>query len=97
MTAKDEQIKINLEGLDIKMIHNILTQNNIKWVDSESGEKRIPTIKEIKAVAEHCMREAFKSERKSFSMGGFESEVIDGIVEIRFVISKANPLSKLLG
>ena len=97
MTAKEEQIKLSLESLDVKTIHKVLSQNNIKWKDSDSGEKRIPTIAEIKTVAEHCMREAFKSENKSFSMGGFEADVTNGIVEIKFVLTKSNPLSNLLG
>ena len=97
MTPKNEQIKFNLEDLNLKVIHNILKHLDIKWKDSETGEKRVPSVKEISVVAEHCMREAFKSDDKSFSIGGFEAEVIDGIVGIKFVITQSNPLSKIFG
>ncbi len=97
MTPKKEQIKYNLEDLNIEIISKVLNHLNIKWKDSDTGEKRIPTVDEISAVAEHCMLEAFKSEDKTFAMGGFEAEVVNGIVGIKFVLTQANPLSKLFG
>lgn len=97
MIKKEEQIKLNLEILDVNFIHKVLSQNDIKWTNPENGDKRIPTIQEIETVAEHCMREACKSDKKYHTIGGFEAEVIDGLVEIKFVLTKANLLSKLLG
>jgi hypothetical protein len=97
MTPKKEQIQLNLEDLNLETIHKVIKYLNVKWKDSETGEKRVPTVEEISAVAQHCMEEAFKSEEKTFSMGGFEADVIDGVVEIKFVLTKASPLSKLFG
>lgn len=97
MTPKLEQIRINLDSLNIKLIHKVLTHLNVKWKNTETGEERVPSEREIEDVAEMCMFEAFKSENGVFSMGGFEAEVMDGVVGIKFVLTQANPLSKLFG
>ena len=97
MTAKEEQIKYSLEDLNLEIIQKTLYHLGIKWEDTETGEKRIPTVDEISAVAEHCMIEAFKSEDKTFRIGGFEAEVVNGIIGIKFVLTQANPLSKIFG
>lgn len=95
MTPKLEQIKHNIECLDTKRIQSVLKHLNIKWKNSSTGEKRVPTKKEIEHVAEYCMLKAFESSNKQFEIGGFEAEVIAGVVGIKFVIDKANALSKL--
>jgi len=97
MTPKKEQIKYTLEDLNVEAISEVLTHFNIKWDDTETGESRIPTVDEIYAAAEHCMVEAFKSEDKTFRIGGFEAEVIKGIIEVKFVLTRSNPLSKIFG
>lgn len=95
MTTKKEQIKYTLEGLNLEVIQKTLCHLKIKWKDSDTGEKRIPTTEDISAVAKYCMMEAFKSEDKIFAMGGFEAEVVDGIVGIKFILTQSNTLSKL--
>ncbi len=97
MIQKNEQIKITLELLDVNSIHSVLTHLNVKWKDVESGSNRIPTVDDIKIVAEHCMLQAFESDDKTFKMGGFEAEVIEGIVSIKYILTQSNPLSILLG
>lgn len=97
MTQKSEQIRLNIEELNANLIHKVLTHLDVKWKIVESGDKKVPTVKQIESVAEYCMREAFNSKDGLYSMGGFEAEVIDGIVSIKFILTQANPLSKLLG
>ena len=70
---------------------------NWTWLDTETGIHKILDKKEITDVAIDCMNNAWNSEDKFFSRGGFEAEVIGGALEIRFILTKANPLSKLLG
>lgn len=90
-----EQINHNIKELDFNLIHNIIKILNIKWEDADSGEKRIPTVNEIKNIAEYCMKKAFKSENGYFAIGGFEAEVVEGYVEIKYVLAKANPLKSI--
>ena len=66
---------------------------NIKWTDIESKEKRIPSFEDVKNVARYCMEQAFKSNEKEFSIGGFEATVVSGIIEIKFVLTKGSPLA----
>ncbi len=96
MTSQSEQIKLTLDELNIDAISSVLKHLGIKWKVPKTGEERIPTKDDISSVAEYCMREAFKSKDKRFEIGGFEAEVSEGIIEIKFVIARANPLSKLL-
>ena len=96
MTPKLEQIRYTLDELNVELIQKVLANLGVKWTDSKTGEKRVPTADEIEAVAEHCMLEAFNSEDGTFEMGGFEAKVEGGIVEVKFVLAKSNPLSKLL-
>jgi len=95
--SKKEQIKINLELLDFDVIHNTMKHLGLKWKDVNTGERRVPNKKEIAAIAQKCMESAFENEVTGISqMGGFYAEVIEGIVEIKFVLTQASPLSKLL-
>ncbi len=98
-TPQNEQVQINLEVLDIDGIHKALTSLNIKWnfKHKDGDVERVPTKKDIVNVAKFCMNEAFNSRDHRFEIGGFEAEVKNGIVEIRYVLSRANPLSKLFG
>jgi hypothetical protein len=89
MIAKNEQIKFNLESLNFEVIRKVLLMLDVKWTDVDTGEKRIPNVNEISSVAEHCMREAFKSKSNKFSIGGFEAEVVGGVVDIKFVLAQA--------
>lgn len=97
MIQKNEQIELALDLLDVERIQSVLTFLNIKWVDVETGINRVPTSKEIRVIAEHCMRLAFDSETKTFNMGGFEAEVVNNTVSIKYILTQATPLSKLLG
>lgn len=95
MTAREEQIKLNLEMLDAELIHDVMRYLGWTWRDSSTGEQRVPMPSQIKAHAETCMRKAFESEDNFFKAGGFEAEVIEGMVEIRFILTRINPLSHI--
>jgi hypothetical protein len=97
MIQKNEQIRLALESLDVNTIQSVLTFLDVKWRVVDSGENRVPTSDEIKIVAEHCMLKAFESDDYLFKMGGFEAEVVEGIVGIKYILTQSNPLSKLLG
>lgn len=94
---KEEQIKINLQELDLNLIHETMKFLNWTWKNSNTGEKRVPNVQEISIVARDCMESAWKSANKISKIGGFEAEVIEGILEIKFILTQANPLSSLLG
>lgn len=97
MIQKNEQIRLVLEELDADTIHSVLTYLGVKWRVVDSGENRTPTAEEIKIVAEHCMLKAFEPSDSVFKVGGFEAEVVEGIVGIKFILTQSSPLSKLLG
>lgn len=96
MTRQDEQIKLNLDNLDFGMIHRVMVAENITWRDSKLNKRRVPTINEIKVMAKHCMERAFDVEEGVFCMGGFEAELINGTMTIKFIIDKSDGLSPIL-
>jgi hypothetical protein len=99
MTRQSEQIQLNIEILDIDGICKALTALGIKWKFREGNKQveRFPNKKDIINVATRCMQQAFDSPSNRCEMGGFEAEVKGGMVEIRYILSRANPLSKLFG
>lgn len=97
MTTKQEQIQIILKDMDFEKIHNVMNFLDWTWTNSESGEKIIPDVNELSANAELCMNKAIESDFDYFNSGGFECEIIEGAIELKFVIEKINPLSRLFG
>jgi len=95
MMRKNEQINLVIDTLDVDRIQKVLNFLNINWVDSNTGEKRIPNNEDIVNIAKMCMSKAFESEDKFFTIGGFEAEVINGVVGIRYVLTQSNPLSSI--
>lgn len=95
--SKEEQIKMNLEDINLSLIRKTMELLGWTWTDSGTGEKRVPTKQELAIVARECMENAWNSENGISCMGGFEAEVIQGVIEIKFVLTKSNPLSNLLG
>lgn len=96
MSSKENQINLNLEALNVEAIRSVLEHLDIKF-KTPSGEEKIPSIDEVKSVAKYCMEMAVKSEDGYFEIGGFESVVNNGFIEIKFVLTKANALGALLG
>ena len=94
MKPKKEQIKIIINQMDFKKIHSVMKFIGWTWKCDTEG-KRVPTINELKIVATHCMKQAFFSENKIYNSGGFECEIINNTIELRFILERANPLSKL--
>lgn len=95
--SREEQIQMNLKELNLNLIQKTMEFLNWTWKDSETGRRKVPSTKDLSVVAIECMKSAWNSDDKFFSRGGFEAEVIGGTLEIRFILTKANPLSKLLG
>jgi hypothetical protein len=91
-----EQIKIILADCDFKLIHSVMNFLNWKWTYS-NGEKKVPPVADLISIAEDCLNNVADSEDKSAtcSVGGFEAEKIEGILELRFNIERVNPLSIL--
>jgi hypothetical protein len=92
-----EQIKMILADCNFKRIHSVMNFLNWKWTYS-NGEKKVPPVADLISVAEDCLNNVVNSEDKSVtcSVGGFEAEKIDGILELRFNIERVNPLSSIL-
>jgi hypothetical protein len=95
--SKEEQIQINLEDLNLKLVHKVMKQLNWTWKDYKSNDRRVPSEEELAIVAKDCMDKAWNSEKSFSRIGGFEAEVIEGVIDIKFVLTQANPLSNLLG
>jgi hypothetical protein len=95
MTTKQEQISLVSSILDVDLIHKVMNHLGIKWNDTATNVKRVPTKEEIRKIAELCMNNAWESKDKFFAIGGFEAEVIEGVIGIKFIITQANPLSRI--
>jgi hypothetical protein len=95
MKPREEQIKLITDMLDADMIHDVMRYLGWTWRDGSTGEQRVPKPSQIRAHATNCMKRAFESEDKFFKAGGFEAEVIDGVVELRFILTRINPLSHI--
>lgn len=55
----------------------------------------IPTKEQLVAVADYCIEMALKSEDGFFETGGFQTQVIEGMIELSFVLEKTNLLKNL--
>lgn len=95
MKPKNEQIKMCLEDLDLKLIYETIKSNGWTLLDTESKERKVPTLLEVQKAAEKCMREAFKSDNKIARHDRFEAEVNRGVLSIKFVLTQASPLISL--
>lgn len=93
MTFRQEQIEENLNSLDFDMIRKVMEFLDWRWIDTKTNLRRIPEKEELRKMANICMNRALDA-NGVYSSGGFEAEAIDGIVEIRFILDRANILSK---
>jgi len=95
MISRSKQIELILNDIDLDKIHTVKKALDWTWRDSNTQENRIPNTNEIEAVVIECLNKALESEYKIFRMGGFEAEVIDGVVGIKFIVEECNPLTNL--
>lgn len=91
---KDEQIKLVMEEFNFEKIHSVMTHQQMKW-NFGGGDKRIPTIEELKHNAELQLRKAMANELGYFSLGGFEASFENNILQLRFILETSNPLGAL--
>jgi len=96
MKSREEQIKFIIEQMDFDKINKVMDFLGWTWRCDAEG-RRTPTAKELKIAAVHCINQAWDSEDKIYNSGGFECEVINGIIELKFVIERVNPLSEIFG
>lgn len=94
---KQEQIQLILSEVDFKRIQKVMTTLDWKW-DIEGKGKVVPSVTELRDVAELCLQKVAnsKDESTTFSAGGFEAEKIENTLELRFIIERVNPLSHVL-
>ena len=95
--SKNEQINHNLKELNLEAIQKTMEHLNITWVDTETGERRVPNKQEISIIASDCMNKAWESECGHAKIGNFEAYLTQGVLEISFVLTKASTLANLLG
>jgi len=95
--SKKEQIKINLEELDLDLIQKTMSNFGWTWKFSKTGERRVPNVNDIYNVAKACMERACESENQMATDGGFEATVENGAIEIRYILTQANLLYNSLG
>lgn len=97
MKRQKEQIEIILDGIDFKKIHSVMKFLNWEW-KIQNNESKVPDISELKSTAEFCLNKVANSndEIAHFETGGFEADKIENVLELRFVLEKANPLASIL-
>lgn len=92
-----EQKEMILSDFDFKRVQRVMKALKWQWVGKD-GVKYMPNEDDLSIVAGFCLSQVItsKSEEDLCSIGGFEALKINGVLELRFVIEKANPLSKIL-
>lgn len=96
MKAK-EQIDLILDTFNFKNVQVALTALGRTWAQGNEIPK-IPTEDEIKNLAEFLLQKAANSteENAYYEVCGLEAEKIDNtLIELRFVLERANPLKSL--
>ena len=93
---KIEQINLVLSTINFNVIHTALTSIGRKF--KFENEERVPTILELRSIAELCLTQIANSENESAShvIFGFEAEKIHGTYQISFILDRVNPLAHLL-
>ena len=92
-----EQKGIILNDFDFKKVQRVMKALKWQWVGKD-GVKYTPTEDDLSIVAGFCLNQVIKSkgDEDMCCIGGFEALKINGVLELRFVVEKANPLSKIL-
>jgi hypothetical protein len=91
-----EQKEMILEDFDFKKVEKVMKSLNWEWM-GEGDIKYTPTISDLNRVADICLTKVIESKEKedTYSIGGFESVKINGVLELRFIVEICNPLSKI--
>jgi hypothetical protein len=96
-----EQKEIILKDFDFCKVEKVMTALDWKWVMGgiPGNIEYRPNISQLKNVANTCLDLVIESDQNedTCSMGGFEAIKLNGMLELRFVIDKANPLESLMG
>ena len=97
MKKLTEQRMMILKDFDFKRVEKVMKSLNWDWV-GEGGIKYTPTISDLTRVADICLTSVIESKEKedTYSIGGFESVKINGVLELRFIVEMNNSLSKIL-
>jgi len=92
-----EQKMMILKDFDFKRVEKVMKSLDWDWV-GEGGIKYTPTISDLTRVADICLTSVIESKEKedTYSIGGFESVKINGVLELRFIVEMNNSLSKIL-
>jgi hypothetical protein len=74
MKRIEEQIALVINVFDFDRVLKIIVATDSKWMIG--NKKRIPTISELKGVAESCLKKVCDSDKASYfcSKGGFRAE-----------------------
>jgi hypothetical protein len=91
-----EQKKLIISEFDFDKIQKTMNFLGLKYTVAENKES-VPTKEQLIAVADYCIEMANKSDDGYFSIGGFEAEILNGIIELRFVLERVNLLKNIHG
>lgn len=95
-----EQKEIILKDFNFDKVEKVMTALDWKWVMGgiPGNIEYRPNILQLKNVANICLDSVIDTDQDEdiCSMGGFEAIKINGMLELRFVIDKANPLESLM-
>lgn len=91
-----EQKKLILSEFNFDKIQKAMQVLEIKYTVSDN-KQAVPTKEQLIAVADYCIEMAIKLDDKLFSIGGFEAEIINGVIELRFVLERVNILKGIYG
>ena len=87
----NDQIEIILEDFNFEIVSAVM--KSINWTYDNSADS--PTVTHLRALAKKCLEKSI--EQGHYSQGGFEADCISGILELRFVLERVNPLAYIVG
>lgn len=92
-----EQKEMILQDFDFKRVERVMKSLDWEWI-GEGGIKYSPTISDLTRVADLCLTQVINSKEKedTYSIGGFESIKMNGVLELRFIVEMNNSLSNIL-
>lgn len=76
-----------LKNFDFEKVHEVM--NHLNWVWFKEGERKVPTVKELKKTAKELIKEIKKLDVDVISTGGFEVRKDEDAIILQFVLESS--------
>jgi hypothetical protein len=83
--GKKKAIKKILEEFNFERVHTAMEALNWWWYNTGG---KVPSIEELKRTANGLLTDvAYAKHYKYISTGGFEASYVDGVLDLRFILT----------